>query len=44
MTDYLNGVFKSLPEDCMVSVTVSRMKHYWRNPDGEWSVLRGKHG
>jgi hypothetical protein len=43
MTDYLNDVFRSLPTDCMVSITVSRMKHYWRNLQGKWSVLRGGH-
>ena len=42
MTDYLNSVFKSLPNDCMVSITVSRMKHYWRSPEGKWTVLRGR--
>ena len=43
MTDYLNDVFRSLPKDCMVSITVSQMKHYWRNLDGKWSVRRGKY-
>ena len=43
MTDYLNGVFKSLPKDCMVSITVSRMKHYWRTLEGEWRVMKGRY-
>ena len=42
MTDYLNDVFRSLPEDCLVSITVSRMKHYWRSLQGKWSVIRKK--
>lgn len=42
MTDYLNDVFKSLPKDCMVSVTVSQMKHYWRTLEGEWHTMRGR--
>lgn len=41
MTDYLNDVFRSLPKDCMVSITVSQMKHYWRNIHGNWTVLKG---
>ena len=43
MTDYLNDVFRSLPKGCMVSITVSQMKHYWRSPEGKWSVVRGRH-
>jgi hypothetical protein len=43
MTDYLNGVFKSLPKDCMVSITVSRMKHYWRTLECKWRVMRGRY-
>ena len=42
MTDYLNDVFRSLPKDCMVSITVSRMKHYWRSLQGKWSIIREK--
>ena len=42
MTDYLNDVFISLPKRCMVSITVSQMKHYWRSPEGKWRVLRGR--
>ena len=42
MTDYLNDVFRSLPKDCMVSITVSRMKHYWRSLQDKWSVIREK--
>ena len=42
MTDYLNSVFRSLPKNCMVSITVSRMKHYWRSLQGKWSVIKGK--
>ena len=42
MTDYLNDVFRSLPKGCMVSITVSRMKHYWRSPESKWTVLRGR--
>jgi len=43
MTDYLNGVFENLPKDCMVSVSVSQLKHYWRTLEGEWRVMRGKY-
>ena len=43
MTDYLNDVFRSLPKGCMVSITVSQMKHYWRSPEGKWSVVRRRH-
>lgn len=43
MTDYLNDVFRGLPKDCMVSITVSQMKYYWRSFDDEWYVRRGKH-
>lgn len=42
MTDYLNGVFENLPEDCMVSVSVSQLKHYWRGLAGKWTVKRGR--
>lgn len=42
MSDYLNDVFKSLPKDCMVSITVSQMKHYWRTLEGEWHIMKGK--
>lgn len=42
MTDYLNDVFRNLPKDCMVAITVSRMKHYWRSIDSKWFVRRGK--
>lgn len=42
ITDYLNSVFISLPEDCMVSITVSQKKHYWRSIYGKWTVFRGK--